>query len=139
MSTPENPEATPKHRLTCQGKPAKAEYRKIHRGDINRDEHRYVMEQQLGRALGRHEVVHHINGDKYDNRPENLQVMSLSEHSRMHQLGANGTKAKLSEEQARTIFSSNAPTSELSAKFGITPWSVRAIQRGKTWPHLAAK
>jgi IS30 family transposase len=48
------------------------------------DEHRYVMELALGRKLGRDEVVHHINGYKRDNRIENLQLMTLSEHSKMH-------------------------------------------------------
>jgi len=42
------------------------------------------MEQHLGRKLGRYEIVHHINGDPQDNRLENLQVMSLSEHSSYH-------------------------------------------------------
>ncbi len=51
------------------------------------DEHRYIMEQHLGRKLTRYEVVHHINEDKRDNRLENLQLMSLKEHSKVHNTG----------------------------------------------------
>lgn len=52
---------------------------------IFQDEHRCVMEKYLKRKLKDNEVVHHINGDKSDNRIENLQVMTLSEHSSLHQ------------------------------------------------------
>lgn len=48
-------------------------------------EHRLVMEQVLGRYLTTGEHVHHINGQKWDNRPENLAVLGHSEHSSITQ------------------------------------------------------
>lgn len=49
-----------------------------HGGKRYEYEHRLVVDAEPG------EIVHHINGDKLDNRPENLQVMSQSEHVRLH-------------------------------------------------------
>lgn len=47
-------------------------------------EHRLVAEQTFGRPLTTMDHVHHINGDPTDNRPENLRVVTRSEHSMIH-------------------------------------------------------
>lgn len=46
--------------------------------------HRIVAEQMLGRPLRRDEIVHHKDGNKQNNNPSNLEVMTQSEHARLH-------------------------------------------------------
>ena len=46
--------------------------------------HRLVVEEAIGRKLLREEIVHHIDGDRLNNTPSNLMIMSSSEHARLH-------------------------------------------------------
>jgi len=54
---------------------------------INQDrsyKYRKIMENHIGRPLTDNEVVHHRNHDVEDNRIENLQLMTKSEHAKLH-------------------------------------------------------
>jgi len=72
-------------------KPGVCPYRLIYcRGELGSKgkdiayEHRLVAARMLGRELRRDEYIHHVNGDKNDNRPENIIVCSCKEHMELH-------------------------------------------------------
>jgi len=46
--------------------------------------HRIIAEKKIGRILERWEVVHHVDLNKSNNNPENLQVMSEYDHAIFH-------------------------------------------------------
>jgi len=50
-------------------------------------EHHLVWWENTGEIISDGEVIHHINDDKYDNRFENLQKMSVEEHNKLHATG----------------------------------------------------
>jgi hypothetical protein len=69
-------------------------------GGKGRGSRRWMLEQRLVaeqvvvcRPLDISEVVHHINGDKLDNRPENLRVMTRPAHAGLHGIERGGINA----------------------------------------------
>mgnify|MGYP001616820187 CR=1 FL=1 len=50
-------------------------------------QHRLVAEDTLGRLLAKGEVVHHMDENRSNNAPENLQVMHFADHLRHHSAG----------------------------------------------------
>lgn len=68
-------------------------------------EHRYIMEQHIGRKLFSWEEVNHINFDKQDNSLENLEVC-INEHKRRDMIARKRQRSsdkiiKLTPEQAK--------------------------------------
>ena len=85
-----------KNQLAASGK----YYRGIKINGVKHDVHRHIVETMLGRTLKSNEVVHHINGNKQDNNPDNLKVMTRAEHTQLHSSGRKAseeTKRKLSD------------------------------------------
>jgi DNA invertase Pin-like site-specific DNA recombinase len=115
------------------------------------DEHRYIMEQYLGRELTRDEVVHHKDGDKSNNDIENLELMRLSEHSRQHRLGSQRseeTKQKLSEalighkatnrklndiqvEEIRELHNNGVSNRKIAKMFGVSRQTINDLINGQ--------
>jgi hypothetical protein len=64
-------------------------------------QHRYIMEQQLGRPLRVDEHVHHRDGNKANNVPENLEVMSESDHHKEHMTPERAKEMSILGHEAR--------------------------------------
>jgi hypothetical protein len=103
-------------RLCCSRGVAKSSAKK--RGDLQRGKikstgrgytslygvrmHRVLVEELLGRKLVEGEVVHHIDGNHKNNHISNLQLMTSSEHSKLHHTKFSGCMANNCGRKHRT-------------------------------------
>jgi hypothetical protein len=66
---------------------------KVNGDKAQRSLHRIIAEQKYGRKLTRFDYVHHNDGDKKNNHPDNLVVLSPSEHGKLHAKGRKNGKS----------------------------------------------
>jgi len=67
-------------------------YKKIRVNGKEVFEHRLLMEKNLGKNLKKHEIVHHVNGNRLDNRISNLLLTNVSSHTAHHNKLRQGGK-----------------------------------------------
>jgi HNH endonuclease len=96
-------------------------YRVLTRNRKQIREHRLIMETALGRKLLPGEIVHHINGDRSDNRLENLAVMENSAHVRGHK------PLTWDLEQAKAMRAEGLSFKEIGKELGITGDAIRLV------------
>ena len=64
-------------------------------------EHRIVAARMIGRPLKDNEVAHHKNHIRHDNREENIEIKTNSEHAAEHALERNPTPLRLTDQICR--------------------------------------
>lgn len=126
-------------------------YKAIKVNGVKYDEHRYIMEQHLGRKLKRDEVVHHKDGNKRNNDLSNLEVMSLSEHAREHNknrivseetrekfskasYGRKSTSRKFNDaqiEQIKTLHNDGVSNRKIAKQFNVSHQTINDIINGE--------
>lgn len=101
--------------------------------------HRLLAVAQYGFDNVKGKVVHHKNGVKWDNRPQNIEIMTESEHKSLH--GCPGEEdhwnSKLTNEdveEIRQLYESGGVLqSELAEKYDVARTTIQNVVNGDTW------
>ena len=118
------------------GKVKKTTYKKL----LGRHEHRVVAEQKIGRKLLSIEHVHHIDGNKHNNNPENLIVLTISEHLKLHAAERKGgpppRKTKLSPDQIKAIRADDRSDLIIAKEYNVSPSLIFQIKLKKIYRYV---
>lgn len=118
------------------------------------DQHRLIMQGMLCRELRPDEVVHHKDGDPTNNQPCNLELMTRSEHSRLHaiedktherfahnrnefpkgRLGKNALFTYVEAEAIRQFCRSSSDSlRSIARSLGVEYYTIQRISSGKSY------
>ena len=113
-----------------------------------RKDYRFYLHQIIAVAAGLNPVgktINHIDGNKRNNRIENLEVVTLSENVKhahstgLHAVGENMANAKLSSDAVYTIrkmYADGVQQKKLAEMFNVCSGTVHCIVKRKRWKHI---
>lgn len=93
-------------------------------------EHRFVAKEMLGRELMPDEVVHHIDGNKRNNSPDNLLVVTRSEHAKIHRKDISRKKRVIQLSKDGEVLATWDSAKEAGKSVHVFPGNISKCCRG---------
>lgn len=89
---------------------------------------RWIMEKKIGRYLGSNEVVHHLDGNKSNDKLDNLYLTTINEHIKLH-ISPRKLDYALIEKYMRIGFGYKRIAKILSYSKGSVKYATRCIKK----------
>lgn len=101
--------------------------------------HRAIMAELFGSPLLSRWFVHHKNGNTFDNRIENLEILTREEHNKLHNTGERHPQSKLTLEQVKSIkllCALGVRTGQIAAMYKMPDNTISCIKTGVSWKQV---
>ena len=102
--------------------------------------HRLLAVAKYGAEAVADKHVHHKNGVAWDNRPENIKLLSHEDHMREHHNGEKSASSKLTQDEVREIKNKlqnvDVLNKDLAEEYGVSDGHIADIKNGNKWAHI---
>lgn len=102
--------------------------------------HRLLAVSEFGIDSVKGMDVHHKNGIKWDNRAENIELLTTAEHASHHSIGVSHHHAKLTRREVaeidRLLEEGSLTGVDIANRYDVEEAQISAIKTGRNWSHF---